>query len=275
MKSLTVWKRIARVVVIATGLASGAFAWSDDVRIWNVARTQEEILADMIRPLDGDEAGLVAYWAFDDPEVATTGIVADRSANGYDGTVHGATWSGESLGGYTVYHTSGVPSRDGLDAFTVEDPGVQELVVSAQYPLILFDLTVSLEWDAREDTLFLDQLESDVRRASELLYDWTNGQAALGRVTVYHDKKYWQDAHVQGPPKTYPPSPLPHSTTHEAASFAFRWSQEQTFSEDPRFSEQSNRTSGVSEFLCPCLVSRRCLVLLRLRCRAALSFPES
>jgi hypothetical protein len=38
----------------------------DEVRIWNIARTQQEILATLLSRLQGDEAGLVAYWPFDD-----------------------------------------------------------------------------------------------------------------------------------------------------------------------------------------------------------------
>ncbi len=55
----------------------------DEVRIWDHARTQEEILADMHTDLTGTEEGLVAYWNFDD------GTANDGTANGYDGTLMG------------------------------------------------------------------------------------------------------------------------------------------------------------------------------------------
>ena len=38
----------------------------DEVRVWNVVRTAEELSADKNRRLAGDEAGLVGYWRFDD-----------------------------------------------------------------------------------------------------------------------------------------------------------------------------------------------------------------
>jgi hypothetical protein len=44
---------------------------------------------------------------------------------------------------------------------------------------------------------FLSQLQFDLERASELLYDWTNGQAALGQITLYHDKQHWDAAHIR------------------------------------------------------------------------------
>jgi len=102
-----------------------------------------------------------------------------------------------STDSYTLYHTSASPTLVGLDAYTVTAPGVQVLAVTSDSPLVLFDLDVSLEWDARADDAFASQLTFDLLRASELLYDWTNGQAALGRVTVYHDRDHWLDAHVR------------------------------------------------------------------------------
>jgi hypothetical protein len=98
---------------------------------------------------------------------------------------------------YTVYATSATPSLTGYNAYTVTTPGVQTLVVSAARPLILFNLNVSLEWDARQDQQYMSQLQYDLRRASEFLFDWTNGRAALGMVTFYHDRVNWDAADVR------------------------------------------------------------------------------
>ncbi len=51
----------------------------DELRIWNVARTPEEIQAAMNSPLTGKEEGLVAYWNFDD------GTAKDLSGHDNDG----------------------------------------------------------------------------------------------------------------------------------------------------------------------------------------------
>jgi hypothetical protein len=59
----------------------------DEVRIWNVARTQSDVQANMNRKLTGSEAGLVAYYDFDEPVGST--IAHDRTANGNNGTLHG------------------------------------------------------------------------------------------------------------------------------------------------------------------------------------------
>ncbi|AOX02907.1 hypothetical protein BJP34_28800 [Moorena producens PAL-8-15-08-1] len=58
-----------------------------EVRIWDKARTQQEIARDMHRHLSGNEENLVGYWPLDSIE---NGKVKDLSANNYDGTVHGA-----------------------------------------------------------------------------------------------------------------------------------------------------------------------------------------
>ena len=54
----------------------------DEVRIWNIARTEAEISTDMNKQLNGDEPGLVGYWKFDEE---TEGKIADTSPNKNDG----------------------------------------------------------------------------------------------------------------------------------------------------------------------------------------------
>src|SRR6185503_974172 len=46
---------------------TNANAIIDEVRIWNVARTQREILDNMNHKLTGHEAGLASYWEMDEP----------------------------------------------------------------------------------------------------------------------------------------------------------------------------------------------------------------
>lgn len=59
----------------------------DEVRIWNVARTQTEIQNNTDSPLTGSEAGLAHYYRFD----ATAGQVAVDSAGGSDGLLGSTT----------------------------------------------------------------------------------------------------------------------------------------------------------------------------------------
>jgi hypothetical protein len=62
----------------------------DEVRIWNLARSQKEILQKMNDTLAGSESGLVGYWRFDEG----SGVIAhDLTANGNNGTlVNGPAW---------------------------------------------------------------------------------------------------------------------------------------------------------------------------------------
>jgi len=58
----------------------------DEVRIWNVARTQAEIQESMYRESSGTELGLIGYWKFDE----SSGYVTyDSSPNDNDGTCYG------------------------------------------------------------------------------------------------------------------------------------------------------------------------------------------
>ncbi|MCP4994790.1 MAG: hypothetical protein GY934_13565, partial [Gammaproteobacteria bacterium] len=107
------------------------------------------------------------------------------------------SWAGIFSDDVELYYTNISPSVTGLDAFPITQSGVQQITVSAHKPLLLFNLDVSLEWDARNDSAYLARLEADLQRASELLFDVTNGQAALGRINIYHDRERWLQAHLR------------------------------------------------------------------------------
>jgi FG-GAP-like repeat/FG-GAP repeat/IPT/TIG domain len=102
----------------------------------------------------------------------------------------------------TQYLTSARPLTDGLDLYAVTATGVQTLTVSAEHPLLLFDLQVALEWDARKDApypgqaSYLAQLKADLKKASWYLYDFTDGQIALGHITVHQNADNWAAADI-------------------------------------------------------------------------------
>ena len=116
--------------------------------------------------------------------------------------------------GYTLYFTNATPNEGGIspdytfspNQVNVSDPDwqVQEVKVSSSKPLLLFDLDVALEWDSTKDSLFLAQLHRNLQRASTLLYDWSDGQMALGQIHVHQynresqeSQKAWEDADIQ------------------------------------------------------------------------------
>jgi signal transduction histidine kinase/ligand-binding sensor domain-containing protein len=57
----------------------------DEVRVWSLERTEEEIRAAMFRPLTGREPGLAGLWNFDDPVLPGR----DASTNGHHGQLLG------------------------------------------------------------------------------------------------------------------------------------------------------------------------------------------
>ena len=67
------------------------------MRIWNIARDQNDITSTMDSTLNGTEDGLVAYYNFNEG----SGIILnDLTGNGHNGTVVGGLWaSGYSLSG--------------------------------------------------------------------------------------------------------------------------------------------------------------------------------
>ena len=107
--------------------------------------------------------------------------------------------SSETFANYSLYHTSSPVNEQGcpIDEITAGDSQTTTLTVSEENKLYLFDLDLSLEWDARHEPAYLEQLQASIRRASTYLYDVTDGQMALGDVTIYHNKKKWREANVQ------------------------------------------------------------------------------
>lgn len=59
----------------------------DEVRVWNLARTQTQVEANMDRAIDGHHDGLVGHWHLDEPEDIYTAY--DVSINSNDGIVWG------------------------------------------------------------------------------------------------------------------------------------------------------------------------------------------
>ena len=76
----------------------GANAIFDELRIWNIARTQTEIQSSMNMELAGNEPGLVAYYNFNEGvageiNTSVTSLI-DKTANGYNSTLNNFTLSG-------------------------------------------------------------------------------------------------------------------------------------------------------------------------------------
>jgi hypothetical protein len=124
--------------VLRIGL--GANVVLDDFRVWNYARTQEEIQADMDREVTGVEEGLVGYWRFNEGKGTTA---YDMSPYENHGTITAAIWI-----------TEAAPIA----------PGKPPVVASRPTPAngaILTDTWVSLVWQAGEYALSHDVYMGD------------------------------------------------------------------------------------------------------------------
>ncbi len=86
---------------------------------------------------------------------------------------------------YTVYHTS-------YDPISATSPSIDVKTIVLSHPLIIFDVTVSLAWDASGE--YIAQLETAFNNAANYFYDATEGQATFGTVEIYTNGKRWSGA---------------------------------------------------------------------------------
>lgn len=89
----------------------------DDVRIWNHARTGEEISLDLRHPLSGLASGFIAYWNFNEVE---GNAVQDVTQQGRDGALEGSVVRTVS----TVHPWGYALSFDGVDDYLEVPDGI-------------------------------------------------------------------------------------------------------------------------------------------------------
>ena len=94
----------------------GANVALDDFRVWNYARTQGEIEADMNREVSGTEDGLVGYWRFNEGQGTTA---YDTSPYENHGTIPSAVWTRDTAPiAAPVVASSPTPANGGILADT-------------------------------------------------------------------------------------------------------------------------------------------------------------
>jgi len=84
----------------------------DEVRIWNIARTEQQVRADMFTTINGGQNGLLGYWQFNEG----SGTTAADSVSGNNGTLVGPpSWvtSNAPVGSYGSYGGSSVDDSTG------------------------------------------------------------------------------------------------------------------------------------------------------------------
>lgn len=98
---------------------------------------------------------------------------------------------------YRVYITSlDIPqSKDPAPKVVADTSITQTLTISKNNTLIGFNIVTSVEWDANAS--YLDELKRGFLYASDYLYDATDGQMILERVTIYDNNQHMKDADYQ------------------------------------------------------------------------------
>ncbi len=97
---------------------------------------------------------------------------------------------------YTVYRTNGAPVTVGA-AVVSDEPGTLRLVVRDEHPLLVHNLAVSAEWYVQGDASKTTWLRNSIIDAANYLYSFTDGQFALGQVTVHQSLDQWGDADLR------------------------------------------------------------------------------
>ncbi|CAG0926988.1 hypothetical protein TFLX_00292 [Thermoflexales bacterium] len=92
---------------------------------------------------------------------------------------------------YWVYATSWSPVSPTLL------PVTDNVTISIGNPLVLFNMVVSLEWQPAPTSTFAADLTTGLRSASAYLYDLTEGQLAIGPVSIHAGGRYWDAADVR------------------------------------------------------------------------------
>ncbi|NOZ72247.1 MAG: hypothetical protein GXP38_10095 [Chloroflexi bacterium] len=96
---------------------------------------------------------------------------------------------------YRIYLTSLDWEGDTPQPYLVTHDGEQHLILNPNHPLVLFNILVSIEWDATDE--YLDQIARAMQAASSYLLDVSDGQMAFGHVAIYENAEHWNDADIQ------------------------------------------------------------------------------
>jgi hypothetical protein len=95
---------------------------------------------------------------------------------------------------YHYYRTTAAPVKVTPEEFAA---GNGEMLIRLDYPLIVYDITVVTQWNLEGDSSYKASLVDKLVKASDYFYDFTDGQMALGRVTVYQNYDQWGEADVR------------------------------------------------------------------------------
>jgi len=113
-----------------------------------------------------------SFWAMQ--EISQTGPLAD-------------------VGSARLYLTSGLTPTEVLPDTFANDT-VLKLYISEQNPLLVRDLVISAQWTPAEDADYRVKLTENLTKTSNYFHDFTDGQFALGNITVHQNYDNWDEA---------------------------------------------------------------------------------
>jgi Ca2+-binding RTX toxin-like protein len=158
----------------------------DEVRIWNKARTQTEIQADLNRSLIGNESGLVAYHNFNE---ATGTTIRNLTSYQNNGTIQGATRDirplmrsdGNDTYLYSLGDTANVTIHDiGNYEGTIRDGGIDTL-----------EFGTGITLNSLQLTLQTNNLIVKVNNTSTItIQDWIKPQSKIEIFRLADGKEY-------------------------------------------------------------------------------------
>ena len=160
----------------------------DDIRIWDVARTQTEIRQDMFNELTGRESGLIAYYNLNEG----SGTIATnwQSFGGYDGTlVNNPTWvnSGAAVGVYGNYNVS--TSADAVGA-----SGAKMTVTITSSPSIDNNfLGVYSNGSVSEPPVTTDVFPTGITKRSDVIWGIFNFGSNTANITIDYSNMNYQN----------------------------------------------------------------------------------
>jgi len=180
----------------------------DEVRIWNTALTQENILSQMYAPLSGDENGLTSYWKMDE---GTGNTIYDHTSSNNNGTIYGANWTegymltgfcppwnlyaefeentiilnwnppviGEGLVGYNIYRNT--------ESINIE-PVTEISYIDNELPWGTYTYHVTAVYEENQESGFSNEVEVCISESGTALYfDGNNDHVFLGNWGDYSD----------------------------------------------------------------------------------------
>ncbi|MCS6825744.1 MAG: DNRLRE domain-containing protein, partial [Caldilinea sp.] len=93
-----------------------------------------------------------------------------------------------------LYRTSGEPQSVRAEAYVWPTAfNFPEMRLILKRPLFIRDLQISAQWNLEGDPAYKATLAQRIVDASEHLYRFTEGQFALGQVTIYQNYEHWND----------------------------------------------------------------------------------